>query len=217
MIDCGSSVEVTDVFGNDLKVANAARVSFGKQSHEFTDKDEKLISYLAKHKHMSPFRQCAVTFRIKMPIFVMRQFVRHRIGVEINEISGRYAELPKDMYVPVEWRLQSTDNKQGSSGVIEDFDLAAELHQQYMDTLDVCWDMYQRLLSNGVAKEQARVVLPVATYTEIMVTMSLEAIAHFCKLREDGHAQFEIREIAHAMRDRTMKLFPVSFNALMES
>lgn len=208
-------VEYVDHYGSDLTVVNAARVSFGKASPEWQPgRDEMLVDYLAKNKHMSPFRHCAMTFRIKMPIFVMRQFVRHRVGVEINEISGRYSELPEEYYFPREWRKQATVNKQGSEGVLDE-PIGEMMDECYGAAVQHAFKAYHQLLENGVAREMARMVLPVATYTEIFVTMSLEAIAHFCKLREDGHAQYEIREYANAMKAMTTEKFPVSFTALM--
>ena len=209
-------VELVDSYGSDLTVVNAARVSFGKETADFGEREEKLITYLAKNRHSSPFRQCCMTFRMKMPIFVMRQFVRHRIGVEINEASGRYMELPSDWYTPSpEFRAQSANNKQGSDGVLAE-DLQKRFLNYYREFHKAAFALYKEYLAAGMAKEQARMVLPLSVYTEIFVTMSLEAMAHFCHLRKDPHAQWEIRQYANAIESFAIERYPISFAALME-
>ena len=209
-------VDLVDYYGYDLRVANAAKVSFGNRALMMTEKEEKLITYLAKNKHLSPFRQCAMTFRIKMPIFVMRQFVRHRVGVEINEASLRYREAAsEDWYTPTEFRMQSANNKQGSDGVLAP-DLQKRFLNDYREFHEAAFSLYKEYLAAGMAKEQARMVLPLSVYTEIYVTMSLEAIAHFCHLRKDPHAQWEIQQYANAIEEMTIDQFPISFAALME-
>lgn len=209
-------VEVKEVHGSDLTIVNAARVSFGKEVTEFTDKEVGLLSYLAKNKHSSPFRQCGMIFHIKMPIFVMRQFIRHRVGVEVNEISGRYVEFEDaDFYTPECFRYQSTNNKQGSAGDVPS-ELNDSLKMAYTNSCVESFEVYKQLLSLGVAKEMARMSLPLSLYTEIRVFMSLEAIAHFVHLREDGHAQFEIRQYSDSLKQLTLEAFPQGFKALME-
>lgn len=203
--------------GSELDIVNAARVSFSKEVESMQDGDIKLLKYLAKHKHMSPFRHCHISFHIKMPIFVMRQFVKHRIGVEINEMSGRYVEFEDDsFFLPRNFRVQSTNNKQGSA---EDLSHAVN-HDAlvvYQDACVVAFDAYKRLLRMGVAKEMARMCLPLSLWTEIRVTMSLEAIAHFIALREDGHAQYEIRQFSDAIKQVAMQEFPNALPTLLES
>lgn len=206
-------VEVVQHWGGDLMTVNAARVSFGKKKDELDEKDEKLIKYLAEHKHQSPFRHSGVTFHIKLPIFVMRQWVKHRIAVEINEISGRYVEFSdSDFYVPMLFRRQAKVNKQGSEGFITDQE---QMTAYYLHSCRESFAMYSLLLSQGVCKEQARMVLPLSLYTEAYITMSLEAIAHFVTLRTHEGAQWEIVQYANVLKQITSELFPVSFNTLV--
>ena len=209
-------VDIKEVHGSDLTIVNAARVSMGKESTEFSEKDAALVEYLAKHKHSSPFRQCGIIFHIKMPIFVMRQFVKHRIGVEINEISGRYVEFEDgDFYIPETFRFQSKNNKQGSAGNVPEEMNAFHL-ETYVESCQQSYKAYFQLLDSGIAKEMARMVLPLALYTEVQVFMSLEAIAHFVHLREDSHAQWEIQQYSDAIKNLTLQAFPVGFKALMD-
>ena len=202
--------------GCELDIVNQARVSFHKEKLVLDDTDIKLINYLAKNKHMSPFRCCHINFHIKMPIFTMRQFVRHRFGVEINEMSGRYVEFENESYYfPEHFRYQSTNNKQGSGDDLHPDENFRAL-DIYMTQCRSSFKAYYELLDMNVAKEMARMVLPLSLFTEIRVTMSLEAIAHFIKLREDAHAQFEIRQISDAIKKITKKEFPNAFPALLD-
>jgi thymidylate synthase (FAD) len=165
----------------------------------------------------SPFRHVFITYHIKMPIFVMRQFVKHRIGVEINEISGRYIEFQDgDFYVPSIFRKQSKNNKQGSEGILDDGDNVRAL-LDYEHTCKKSFETYKTLLNQGVSKEMARMCLPLSLYTEIHVTMSLEAIAHFVQLRKDGHAQYEIQKYADAMSMIASEYFPYTYGALLDN
>ncbi len=210
-------VKLVDHMGSDLSVVNAARVSFGKRKDAFDEGDAKLIKYLAKHEHTSPFRHTALTLHVKAPIFVFRQWMKHRIGSEFNEISGRYVVFPDDeFYVPEVFRQQSKDNKQGSFGEI------AEEHRGPAAAafLQACKDsvkQYKGLLEMGVCKEQARCVLPVGLYSEVYWTVSLQAAAHFIRLRTEGHAQWEIQQYAHAVAKVVEQVYPVSLKALLES
>ncbi|HJV90539.1 MAG TPA: FAD-dependent thymidylate synthase [Holophagaceae bacterium] len=210
-------VKLIDHMGSDLSVVNAARVSFGKRKDAFDEGDAKLIKYLAKHEHTSPFRHTALTLHVKAPIFVFRQWMKHRIGSEFNEISGRYVVFPDDeFYVPEVFRMQSKDNKQGSFGEIE-----PEHRGPAAETfLQACKDsvkQYRALLEMGVCKEQARCVLPVGLYSEVYWTVSLQAVAHFIRLRSEGHAQWEIQQYAHAVAKVVEQVYPVSLKALLES
>lgn len=218
-------VHLKDVYGSDLTVVNFARVSFGKQKSLFDESDAKLCNYLAEHEHTSPFRSCGLVFHVKMPIFVMRQFIRHRLGVEVNEISGRYVEFAEDeFYVPEKFRLQSTSNKQGSetSEPPEVFQkdyftiTQEELLNTYIDGCKQQMKTYRNMLSYGIAKEMARMCLPLSLYTEYMVFMSLQAVGHFCRLRFDGHAQKEIQQYALAFNQIALEQFPYSYSALMK-
>jgi thymidylate synthase (FAD) len=208
-------IEVIDKLGTDLTVVNSARVSFGKRKTKFSDGDRILVRFLAENKHFSPFRHLIVQFHIKSPEFVMRQWYKHVVGIETsssyptkdhawNEISGRYVPV-NDFYNPPFWRAQSSDNKQASEGTIENQDKANEI---FSDAMSILLDSYGKLLELGVAKEQARILLPLNQYTEIYWTASFQAIMNFIDLRDETHAQWEIREYAIAMKDLMFSLFP---------
>lgn len=202
-------VRVTDHMGTDLTVVNAARVSYGKESKEFRDRDERLLKYLWDNKHTSPFRHASVQFHIKAPLFVIRQWMKHQVGCAWNEISGRYVEFDVEYYFPSNWREQHEQNKQGSTGSIKDQPRADSVYQQ--GCVDAIANYYE-LLAAGVCKEQARMVLPLSLYTECYWTASLQAILHFLELREDEHSQWEIRQYAAAVRRSIEDLFPVSLS-----
>lgn len=203
-------VRYIDHLGSDMRIVEAARVSY-KSPSKGAEQDKKLLNYLMQHRHTSPFEQCNITFNIKFPIFLMRQFVRHRT-FRLNEWSGRYSELRDEFFIPERWRIQDTKNKQGSLAVNE----VAWDHLQTeraRKAYDVCYEMYRAMLMDGVAKEQARFVLPVATYTEIYVNCDLHNLMHFLRLRMDSHAQSEIQEVAGAMHAIALELFPWTFEA----
>ena len=212
-------IEVLDHIGDDLTVANSARVSFGKRKKTYDKSDERLVTYLAKHKHFSPFRHLVVQFHIKAPEFVMRQWYKHVVGIETtssyptkdhawNEISGRYVPV-EEYYVPSIWRQQSEDNKQASAGEIDNQEEAA---QKYRDALQVINYHYKSLLDLGVAKEQARVLLPLAAYTEIYWTASFQAIMNFIELRDEPTAQWEIRQYAQTLKRIMLDIYPRTVN-----
>ena len=208
-------VRLIDHMGSDLSVVNAARVSFGKTKETFEDADAKLVDYLAEHEHTSPFRHTALTLHVKAPIFVFRQWMKHRIASEFNEISGRYVEFPEDeFFVPEAFRRQAKVNKQGSEGAIDE----ANREQAMATYLESCRSAvahYKELLSLGVCREQARCVLPLGLYSEVYWTVSLQAVAHFIRLRSDGHAQWEIQQYAAAVRSVVEPLYPVGLKALL--
>lgn len=207
-------VKYIDHMGDDMRVANAARISFNKQKDSFDEKDEKLLGYLVANEHTSPFRHCQVTFHIKAPIFVFRQWMRYRVASEFNEISGRYVDLGQvQFYQPRDFRYQSKNNKQGSEGIIPDDDHV--LFVEYEKACKFALYQYNSLIARGVAKEQARCVLPLAIYSEVYWTASLQTISHFLDQRLDSHAQFEIREYAKAISEITKRLFPVSMKYLL--
>lgn len=213
-----------DTMGNDLKVVNAARVSFAKQHQEFDgQRDAKLIQYLAKHNHWTPFAHCQATFHVKAPIFVARQLVKHQIGLVWNEVSRRYVDDTPEFWWPSEWRLRAANKKQGSSDEVVPFDF---VYQQYgTEKLDfgiMCRSfekdatrLYKALLEKEVAPEMARIVLPVNMYTEWHWTGSLMAFARVCKLRLDPHAQKEVQYIAEDISKELQMKFPISWAALM--
>ena len=209
-------VELIDHMGSDLSVVNGARISMGKRKEVFDDKDAGLINYLAEHDHTSPFRIPHVVLHIKAPIFVMRQWMRYKIGSDFNEISGRYVEFEQEYYVPKVFRSQSKNLKQGSDGELTMAD-AIRAEQVYLRSCRNAFASYEDLLEVGVAKEQARMVLPLALYTEVYWTASLQAVAHFLLQRLDPHAQWEIREYAKAVKELILPLYPNSLNALLEA
>ena len=211
----GGYIVILEVFGDDLTVVNAARVSFNKESTEFTSKDTGLINYLAKHEHISPFFHPQLRFRVKMPIFIAREWFRHTIGFARNEVSRRYIDSPPEVWVPTEFRERDANLKQGSKpGPIPE---NAEAQKVYVEAMDVSLSVYKALLSMNVAPEIARAVLPQSMYTEFIETGSLAAYARLCGLRLDSHAQKEIQEFATAISDIAANKFPVSWAALLKS
>jgi thymidylate synthase (FAD) len=207
-------IELLEVFGGDLTVVNAARVSFAKESYEMTLADEKLIQYLAKHNHNSPFFHPQVRFRIKMPIFVVREWYRHQIGFARNEVSRRYVDSVPECWTPSIEQLRERDPKikQGSKeSCVHD---AEELHLYVKDHMEGCISLYEHLLSRGVAPEVARCVLPQSMMTEFIETGSLAAYARLYNLRRDPSAQKEIRDYAGKIGEFMEKSFPISWKAL---
>jgi thymidylate synthase (FAD) len=208
-------VQYVSHMGNDLTVVNAARVSFHKESAEFSSKDEKLISYLAKHNHWTPFAHPQITLRIKAPISIRTQLFKHKQGFVENEVSRRYVVEEPEVYLP-RWRTAPTDGaKQGSSGQMEINDDYNTCNRAYMLVIEEAMHTYNMLLERGVAPEQARFVLPQGTYTEWWWTGSLAAYARVCKLRSDSHAQWEVREYSNGIGMIIRNLFPVSWAALI--
>jgi thymidylate synthase (FAD) len=216
-----SMIEATyiDHMGSDLSVVNAARVSFGKNSEwmprihygeelVLKPKDARLIRYLAKHNHKSPFNHTFVTFHVKAPVFVARQLVKHEY-MPWNEISRRYVDVEPEFYVPDVWRGRSEDKKQGSEGVIEDID------PDVANSMVACAKHdYNYLLAKGVSPEQARMILPQSMMTEWYWSGTLFAFAKMCGLRLKEDTQAETRIVAEKIEDVMMKLFPVSWEAL---
>jgi thymidylate synthase (FAD) len=215
-----------DHMGNDLTVVNAARVSFGKKREALGfvgidgvmqpvlhDTDTKLINYLAKHKHMSPFGHCFVSFHVKAPVFVARQLVKHKF-LRWNEISRRYVDDEPEFYEPQVWRGRSKDKKQGSSND----------KITHTGTLTVpirigahhgrCVELYRDMIFAGIAPEQARMVLPQSTMTEWYWSGSMDAFSDMCNLRCKSDTQAETREVADQIYEQIEKIFPISWSAL---
>ena len=212
-------IEVIDSLGNDLTVVNSARVSFGKRKDKWDKSDERLVRYLAKHKHYSPFRHLQVQFHVKAPEFVMRQWYKHVVGIETtsnssakdhawNEISGRYVEV-EDFYIPEIWRKQSKDNKQASEGELDD-EHNSRAKWYYKVALDTTKNLYDKMLTMGVAKEQARSMLPLSQYTEVYWTASFQAIMNFIELRNEKTSQVEIQEYARVLLEHMNEVFPMT-------
>ena len=212
-------IEVVDKLGDDLTPVNAARVSFGGRSDTFEEKDRKLSKFLIKHKHFSPFRHQHVMFIIKAPEFVMRQWYKHVVGIETtsahvtkdhawNEISGRY--VPYDeFYEPTEFRKQSEDNKQASDGLVEE-QIKATMMWREAQTKTI--ETYKELLDMGMAKEQARSILPLTVYTKVWWTASFQSIMNFIELRDEPTSQVEIQEYARALKEIMLDIFPETTN-----
>ena len=199
-----------DHMGCDMSVVNAARVSFGKKIDRMYTKptDDRLISYLAKHKHMSPFGHCFASFHVKAPVFVARQLVKHKF-LRWNEISRRYVDSEPEFYEPKTWRGRAKDKKQGSEGEVK-----TNANTSQHDSVTLA--LYKQLLDEGVCPEQARMVLPQSTMTEWYWSGSLDAFADMCNLRCAFDTQAETRFVATQISDRMRKLFPVSWAALTD-
>ena len=215
-------IEVTyvDHMGSDLSVVNAARVSFGKTHKAMTEGDTKLIHYLAKHKHMSPFGHAFASFHVKAPIFVARQLVKHKF-LRWNEISRRYVDDDPEFYMPDQWRGRASDKKQGSAGIVdidkywtENFGDDGWNPMPALAYEDAMW-CYLGLLEAGVCPEQARMVLPQSTMTEWYWSGSLDAFIDMCNLRCKEDTQYETRLVADYIRSEMIKLFPISVEALV--
>ena len=230
-----------DHMGSDLSVVNAARVSFGKKSFALTwdeyeyenqsrfgdliaildERDTKLVKYLAKHKHLSPFGHAFASFHVKAPIFVARQLVKHSF-LRWNEVSRRYTTENIEFYTPDVWRGKSADKKQGSEGVVDltewTFEVADHQYHNLHDNglYSATLGIYKDLLEQGVAPEQARMVLPQSTMTEWYWSGSLDAFARMCRLRCASDTQYESRIVADQISEVMGQLFPVSWKALME-
>lgn len=228
-------VTLLDHMGSDLAVVNAARVSFDKESEwaytedphceyctcpegdrclikHLSESDQKLISYLAKHNHWTPFAHTAISLRMKAPIFVRTQCFKHKAGFVENEVSRRYVDSEPEFFEPDGWRKRSTDGaKQGSSD-----EVLWQKSLYYRQLVQDAKDTYEFMVENGVAPEQARMVLPQSMMTEWVWTGNLASYARFCKQRLNPHAQKEIQELAQMVSDVIEPLFPVSWKALRE-
>ena len=216
-----ADIEVTYLgsYGTDLEVVNAARVSFHKQANTMSDQDGKLINYLAKHKHHSPFNHAFLSFRVKAPIFVARQLVKHKF-MPWNEVSRRYVDEEPEFYFPGYWRGKADNVKQGSSD-----EEVTEIRFPWVDYgssgtfdqyLEVCWGAYDELLAKGVCPEQARMVLPQNTMTEWVWSGTLGAFLDMLVLRLDSHTQKETREVAEKIAVFVKNIFPVSYAAYIK-
>lgn len=230
-------VQYVQHWGDDLIVCNAARVSFDKKSdweivgydeeydeddrvvfsfpiRKLSAKDEKLIHYLAKHKHTSCFEHMGATLTLKVPIFIARQIQRHRT-FSYNEISRRYVDSEPEFFWPDKWRGRAKDKKQGSSD--EEVNLSLVLEYTPEDHIKNSLELYEYMLRAGVAPEQVRMILPQNMYTEFYMSGNLRAWAHFLALRLDGHAQKEVQDVAKMVEEILAPLFPVSMKALMDN
>ena len=223
------SIELIETYGDDLAVVNAAKVSYGNQSTSMGEKEIKLLKFLADNNHTSPFRHCFLKFRIDMPMFVKFQWWKHIIGsnwgvgddsnIAWNEISGRYTSkhiTEESFYIPKEYRKQSEINKQASEDADNEFP-HSDYEQSIKKHCEECLSLYNDLVKEGIAKEQARMVLPMNLRTQVIWTASLQAVAHFIKLRTDKNAQYEIQLFADEVKWMAETYFPHSMNALLNS
>ncbi len=191
-------VRLLEVMGDDLSIVQAARVSYG-QGAKGDDKDKKLIRYLYTHKHTSPFEMVEFKFHVRCPIFVARQWIRHRTW-NYNEYSMRYSDAISDYYVPATWRKQDVKNKQGSTDPLS-AEVNEELREKYRRQCDEAFKLYDELIRDGIAREMARFVVPVGTYTEFYGKIDLGNLLKFLMLRDDPHAQWEIQVYARAIKE----------------
>jgi thymidylate synthase (FAD) len=187
--------ELLNFFGNDLMVVNAARVSYGKSKDDIDQKDEKLINFLVEHKHVAPFRHAQLQFRIECPIFVERQLFKHQVGMSANSISGRYVDFSDNYFTVKSLRKQSKSSKQGSEGELDRPDLIEKMNS----LVEQSSQLYKDLCDAGVAKEQARIILPLCLETQFIWTGSLLAFMHFWALRLKSDTQEETRLLALEM------------------
>lgn len=217
------SIEFVDHLGSDLSVVNSARVSFGSSKRDLEDNDKTLINFLAKHNHTSPFRHNFITLRIVAPEFVMRQWYKHVIGCSWstecinhgwNEISGRYTSKHTHLvHTPSQLRQQSKTNKQ-----VGDIPCSKDINDKHISSIKnlytISKKLFDEMIEDGVCKEQARMILPISNYTEVIWTASLLALYNFCKLRNHPESQKEIELYAKVIDQICLEKFPVSWNAL---
>jgi len=201
-----TSVQVMEVAGTDLTVVNAARVSFAKYKTDFDESDEKLIKYLADHEHWSPFAHTFIQFKIKAPIFVARQLVKHQVGLVWNEVSRRYVDDEPEFYIPRVWRKRAKNIKQGSSKETVEYDITG--------TLEYIKQTYKNLLNEGIAPEMARIILPQNMMTEWYWSGNLYSFSRVCSLRLKSDAQEETRDIVMKINKSCEYKFPISWKYL---
>lgn len=227
-MDAKINVTLVDHMGSDLSVVNAARVSFSKTSQWMsipeagptegllTEGDEKLINYLAKHNHWSPFGHASLQFHIKAPVFVARQLVKHQVGLVWNEVSRRYVDDEVEFYQPEEWRGRPTNSKQGSSDEVININPKNSLVDDYNQVINSAQWTYKHLIEMGVAPEQARMVLPLSHMTEWYWSGTLMAFARICNLRCKSDTQLETQTVANLIDELSRELFPYSWEALRD-
>ena len=204
-------LRLVEVMGDDHAVVRAARVSYGEES-KGDEADRKLVNYMMEHEHGTPFEHINFTFHIKCPLFVARQWMRHRIG-SFNEISGRYVQISEGLYQPDVWRANvNPRNKQDSSAHDWGSDLD-EIEEIFTHTIENAHEAYNLLLQLGVAREQARIVMPLATYTEFYWTVNARSLFNFIRLRISSDAQKEIRDYAEVLLEIGEEIAPWSFAA----
>lgn len=214
VLDKGS-IELIEVFGNDFTPVEAARISFGN-GRKTEEEDIRLLRYLIKNRHTSPFEQVVLRWKVKAPIFVFREWHRHRTA-SLNEMSGRYTELKREFYQPASWRVRDPNNKQGSIEIGPGHWDNHDWSYEYNIVCNQSFDLYESMLQHGVAKEQARMCLPVSTYSQMIWTNDLHNTWHFLTLRDAPNAQWEIRQYAQVMIELMEEKLPVLMGLWKES
>lgn len=221
-------IELVNHMGSDITVVNAARISYLKQSKDFSDKDEKLLKYLAEHNHWSPYRHVQFQFVVETPAFIERQWIKHLVGISYtsgeqafvdvpqNSISGRYVELQEKFWKPTEFRKQSSKNKQVGDEPLS-FSEQQLAKDVYDESVSYIHRQYKKLIDMGVCREQARALLPIGFLTQFVMTVSLQAAVHFIKLRTHEGAQAEIQEYAEAMKSLIEPICPISIKYLLKN
>lgn len=220
-----SNLQLVQIFGTDRMVVNAARVSYANDVDlhaPVTEKDRKLIRFLLKHHHGTPLEHNLITFRVKAPLYVVQEMLRHRIGTSFNQQSHRYIEpgkgeenVERKFYVPTHFRYQHKTNRQASEGEFPEVDYL-RARADYLEACEFSYDQYQKLIDAGVAREQARGVLPHSTYTSLYFTLNLRSLMHFLGLRLEEDAQWEIRQYANQMNWIAEHYFPVTLGVWRE-
>jgi thymidylate synthase (FAD) len=205
-----SSLELLRFSGEDLDITNAARVSYGRHSEKFSDADQRLLTTLISSGHETPFEQTFLQYRVKLPIFVARQWMRHRVGVSYNEQSARYTKMAEEFYIPKDWRNKSQQysnlDEQGRAAV------DTEARAAYLTVLKTASRTYEQLLNLGTPRELARGILPVSLYTQFVFACNVRSLFHFVELRADSHAQWEIQQYAKGLMKLAQPHFPVSID-----
>lgn len=212
------AIELVDSMGDDLRVANVARVSFNKWKEEFDVKDARLINYLASHEHLSPFRHTAVSIRCKAPVFLARQLGKHQAGLSWNEVSRRYVDVGIEFYVPDSWRSRPADGiKQGSGGEIEKYSSPwgfDSIRDDYKSLIEDCFTLYHNMIEQDVAPEMARMLLPQSMMVDWVWTGNLLSMFHIYRLRAGEGSQLEAKEFAKLLEEIVQPLFPHCWSAL---
>lgn len=208
--DGKSSLELLRFSGSDLDIVNAARVSYGKQSEAFSEADQRILTMLITSGHETPFEQTLLQYRVKLPIFVARQWMRHRVGVSYNELSARYTHMKDEFYIPTQWRNKSSYYH--GLGEKEREATDSVIRANYTKALEEASKAYESILAVGVPRELARGVLPVSLYTNFVFACNMRSLFHFIELRADSNAQWEIQQYAKDMLKLAQPHFPVSID-----
>lgn len=214
----GGFVTLVTSNASDLDVVNAARVSYHVTHDELQNGDDKLINYLLKNRHGSPFEHTFFKFRVRLPIFVAREWIRHRIGNSFNEVSGRYTEIENDFYVPEASNVRKRVGKPGAYTYEPlEKDLAEVFIQDIINVSKICFDGYNQFLDDGVAPELARIILPLNAYTEWIWTVNARSLMAFLSLRAEAHAQKEIQDYAYAIEELFKQVMPITWQSWNEN